>query len=318
MIYQPPFFLFNAHLETIFPALLRNVAIPTYVRERIDTPDDDFLDLDWLKQGSQQLVVISHGLEGNTERAYVKGMAKVFADAGYDVLAWNFRGCSGEMNRQLRFYHSGATDDLQHVLAHAQDQGYQKAILIGFSLGGNLTLKFLGEKQPPSFVHKAIVFSVPLHLHSSCSKISMPSNTVYAQRFLRSLKDKIRRKAATDSRLEVAGLDKIATLIAFDDRYTAPLHGFEHAADYYKKCSSLYFLEGINVPTLIVNAANDPFLSPACYPAEALKHHRYITFEQPNRGGHVGFAQFNKNGLYWSEERALRFAHTNDRELPSP
>ena len=143
--YTPPRFLFSPHLETIFPALVRRVTLKPYTRERITTPDNDFLDLDWLQQGSDKLIIISHGLEGNTQRAYVKGMAKAFHNRGYDVLAWNFRGCSDEMNRQLRFYHSGATDDLNTVVNHVADKkSYKNITLLGFSLGGNLTLKFLG------------------------------------------------------------------------------------------------------------------------------------------------------------------------------
>jgi len=117
--YSPPALLFNAHLETIYPSLLRSVRAPAYQRERISTLDDDFLDLDWLKQYSTKLVILSHGLEGNTSRAYIRGMAKAFFERGFDVLAWNYRGCSEEMNRQLHFYHSGATDDLEVVVRHA-------------------------------------------------------------------------------------------------------------------------------------------------------------------------------------------------------
>ena len=119
MNYTRPSVLFSRHLETIYPALLRTVDLE-YQRERVSTPDGDFLDLDWIKQGSEKLVVISHGLEGNSHRAYMKGMARVFSKNGFDVLAWNFRGCSDEMNRLLRFYHSGATEDLDCVVAHAQ------------------------------------------------------------------------------------------------------------------------------------------------------------------------------------------------------
>ena len=145
--YKRPSLLFSRHLETIYPALFRNVDL-NYQRERIATPDDDFLDLDWLKQGSKKLIIISHGLEGNSSRAYMKGMAKASSEKGFDVIAWNFRGCSDEMNKQLRFYHSGATDDLECVVAHAQRNGYTEIYLIGFSLGGNLTLKYLGERNP--------------------------------------------------------------------------------------------------------------------------------------------------------------------------
>jgi uncharacterized protein len=302
--YAPPPFLFNGHLETIYPALLRQVSAVPYQRERILTPDDDFLDLDWLKTGRERLVIISHGLEGNSHRPYVQGMARAFAHQGFDVLAWNYRGCSGMPNRQIRFYHSGATDDLHTIITHAVSHGYPKIYLIGFSLGGNLTLKYLGEKGKDTPVSKAVVFSVPLHLQSSCEKISELSNFLYAHRFLRSLKKKIKEKALMRSDLPLDPLPAIKTLLEFDDQYTAPLHGFANAHDYYEKSSSLYFLGQIAVPSLIVNAANDPFLSAACYP-DMNQWSQAVTFEKPVRGGHVGFARWS--GLYWSEERALGF-----------
>lgn len=306
--YKPPFFLFSPHLETIFPAIVRRVDIRPYVRERITTPDEDFLDLDWLKNGSDNLVIISHGLEGNSQRGYVKGMAKMFSDRQFDVLAWNYRGCSEEMNRKVRFYHSGATDDLGTVINHAADnKKYKSIFLVGFSLGGNITLKYLGESQPRAEVRKAVAISVPMDLRSSCEKISRRSNWIYANRFLKSLKSKIIRKSRVMEGIDITGIGKIRTLKDFDDRYTAPLHGFTDALDYYRKCSSVFFVGGIKTPTLIVNTRNDPFLSDECFPLEAVKSNPYITFETLTRGGHVGFTQFNKNGLYWSEQRALAF-----------
>ena len=305
--YKRPPFLFSAHLETIYPSLLRRIKEISYQRERIHTPDKDFLDLDWIRQGSPQLVIISHGLEGNSTRSYVKGMAQAMAEKGFDVLAWNFRGCSEEMNQQLRFYHSGATEDLECVVRHAIDVGYKELFLIGFSLGGNLTLKYLAERKPHSQLQRAIVFSVPMDLHTSCVKISKPGNWIYSNRFLKSLKEKIIRKSTKVSGLDLKGIENIKTLLEFDDRYTAPLHGFQNALDYYAKCSSLYLLDAITIPTLIVNAQNDPFLSEICYPVGQLKNHAVVKFENPRYGGHVGFAQFHKNGLYWSEERAISF-----------
>ncbi|MCU0420604.1 MAG: alpha/beta fold hydrolase [Cyclobacteriaceae bacterium] len=303
--YAPPALLFNGHLETIYPALLRKVAAPAYARERIATADDDFLDLDWIKNGQAQLVVISHGLEGDSHRPYVRGMASVFARHGFDVLAWNYRGCSGELNRQLRFYHSGAIDDLARVVDHARAHGYSKICLVGFSLGGNLTLKYLGE-TPHAPVHRAVAFSVPLHLHSSSLQIGQRANWLYEQRFLRNLKKKVRAKATTHPQLDTRPLKSINTLLEFDDVYTAPLHGFAHAIDYYERCSSLYVLKNIQTPTLIVNAWNDPFLSRQCYPSQA-DVGGHILFEVPARGGHVGFARFAGDGIYWSEARALAF-----------
>ena len=287
--------------------MLRRVDGVSYERERIQTPDDDFLDIDWLRQRAEKVVIISHGLEGNTSRAYVKGMAHAFFQQNMDVLTWNFRGCSGEVNRQLRFYHSGATDDLDCIVHHAIQKGYKEIFLIGFSLGGNVTLKYLGEKDAHTEISKAAVFSVPMDLHSSCLKISKRSNWIYSNRFLNSLKTKVITKSLTRPELDVKDIHKIKTLIEFDDRYTAPLHGFLNAVDYYRRCSSLHFVESIKTPTLIVNAQNDPFLSESCYPKAQLKAHPFVRFEEPGFGGHVGFAQFSKNGLYWSEERALSF-----------
>ncbi len=315
--YLPPFFLFNPHLETIFPALIRRVSIDAYIRERIATPDDDFLDLDWLRQGSDKVVIISHGLEGNSKRAYIKGMAKALHANGFDVVAWNFRGCSEEMNRQLRFYHSGATDDLHTVVTHVAEKNYASISFVGFSLGGNLTLKYLGEREPHKLVDKAVVFSAPLDLKTTCEKISLPSNRIYANRFLRSLKRKVLVKSRTHLELATDRLANIKTLIEFDDQYTAPLHGFDGAVDYYNKCSSINFLRDITTPTLIVNTLNDPILSRACFPSSVTEGHPFVKLQVLARGGHVGFTQFNKNGLYWSEERAVHFfaGHARNGEL---
>lgn len=307
--YRAPLFLFNAHLETIFPSLFRKVEGLSYQRERIKTPDDDFLDLDWLKNKSRKLVIISHGLEGNSHRAYVKGMARAFFQEGFDALCWNFRGCGEEMNQQLRFYHSGATDDLDLVVSHAIAQHYNEIYLIGFSLGGNLTLKYLGERGSDVYqeLKGSVTFSVPLDLHASSIQISKPSNWIYSRRFLDALKKKVIQKSKSRKEINILGIEKINKLIDFDDRYTALIHGFPNAIDYYQQCSAIRFLKEIKIPTLIVNAKNDPFLNASCYPDALLNGHPFVRFESPERGGHVGFTLFNQNGLYWSELRALNF-----------
>ncbi|MBS1952260.1 MAG: alpha/beta fold hydrolase [Bacteroidetes bacterium] len=304
-VYIRPFFLFNAHLETIYPALFRRVNAPVYQRERITTKDRDFLDLDWLKRGVEDVVIISHGLEGNSHRAYVTGMANAFFKQGMDVLAWNYRGCSGEMNYSLRFYHSGATDDLQEVIGHCLRLHYKKIYLVGFSLGGNLTLKYLGEREPPQEINRSVVFSVPLDLYTSSIKLAKPSNWIYSQRFLKSLKKKVIDKAKLMKGLDAQGIHFIKTLKEFDDRYTAPLHGFKNAMEYYEQCSAIRQIKNISIPTLIINAKNDPFLSKECFPEK--KINSTIRFEYPDQGGHVGFSSFNRNGLYWSEEQTLNF-----------
>lgn len=162
--YRPPLLLCNGHLETIWPAVLRRPPLPDYRRERIATPDDDFLDLDWVANGQERLVVLSHGLEGDSRRAYVTGMANAFSSSGWDVLAWNFRGCGGQINRQPCFTHNGSTGDLDAVVRHALAVGrYRTLVLVGFSMGGNLCLVYLGREAVlvPQQVKAAVVFSVP-------------------------------------------------------------------------------------------------------------------------------------------------------------
>lgn len=312
--YQAPYWLFNGHLQTIIPSQFRKVTGVSYQRERFATPDKDFLLLDWSVIQSDKLVIISHGLEGDSHRPYIKGMVRAFNRAGWDALAWNFRGCGGEINHTLRFYHSGATDDLDLVITHALGKkDYQNIVLVGFSLGGNLTLKYLGESSMHlrSAIKAGIVFSVPLDLHTCAQQISEPANFIYNRRFLRNLKLKVSKKVVNmPDDISTEHFEKIRTLKDFDDFYTAPLHGFKDAMDYYTSCSSLYYLKDICVPTLIVNAQNDPFLSNKCYPGEVLSSHEFVFLEAPSAGGHVGFmprgAQANDD--YWSEKRAVSFA----------
>ncbi|MDN3686548.1 YheT family hydrolase [Cyclobacterium jeungdonense] len=312
--YNPHQFLFNGHLQTLIPALFRKNIPLSFERERINTEDGDFLDLDWLRQGSSDLVIISHGLEGNSQRPYMSGMADNFFKTGYDVLNWNFRGCSGTENLKRSFYHSGATWDLEQVILHAQ-KNYQSIYLIGFSLGGNLTLKYLGEKEWPGHekIKKAVSISVPLDLDGSCRQIDHISNKIYAFNFLYSLKQKIRQKALKFPEILFGkSLRRINSLRKFDDVFTAPLHGFSQAADYYRQCSALQFLPGICKPTLVLNARNDPFLSASCYPKNREVNPEHLCLQYPKQGGHVGFSPRSKNERYWSEVRALEFIQSEN------
>ncbi|WP_425640139.1 YheT family hydrolase [Algoriphagus yeomjeoni] len=306
--YTRPKWLFSAHLETIYPSLFRKVLTPNPVKERILTSDSDFLDLDWYRQNKSKLVIISHGLEGNSTRAYMLGMVNTFLEKGYDVLTWNFRSCSDEMNKQVIFYHSGATYDLDLVVQHVYNS-YEEINLVGFSLGGNLTLKYLGEKgNSLPKIHRGVAISVPLHLGSSSRKISETENTLYSKRFLRSLKKKvIDKSAAHPGQIPVETLRNIKTLADFDDFFTGPLHGFADAEEYYEVNSSLYFLDQIKVPTLVLNALNDPFLSEKCFPTNLAKSLDQVHFEFPKHGGHVGFSPENSSKPYYSERRAVEF-----------
>jgi predicted alpha/beta-fold hydrolase len=309
--YVPPPFLANGHLQTLIPTLFRKVQGVRYQRERIVTSDDDFLDLDWAVNSSRRLAVIAHGLEGSSTRAYVLGMVKALGKKGWDAVVWNARGCSGEPNRVLRFTHSGATEDLDATLSHiAATRAYTEIALIGFSLGGNLTLKYVGERGPAlnPLIKKAVALSVPCDLQSGSTKLAKPANQIYMRHFLISLRRKIQAQMkALPGRIDDRGYRQIRSFKAFDDRYTAPLHGFADAEDYWRQCSCKSLLKDISVPTLLINARNDPFLTESCYPSEAAQDNSNFYLETPVSGGHLGFITFNQGGEYWSETRALQF-----------
>ncbi len=317
--YIPPFLFGNGHVQTIFPVLFRKVASVMYDRERISTHDNDFLDLDWSVKGYDRLAVISHGLEGNTHRAYVKGMVKAVNDGGWDAMAWNYRSCSGEPNRQLRSYHNGVTDDLSRVIEHAkQKRPYKEIALIGFSLGGNLTLLHLGRESPDPLVKKAVVFSVPCDLKKSAKVLAKPVNRLYMKRFLVMLHQKIKAKMKLmPGLIDDKGYETIKDFKTFDDRYTAPIHGFKNAEDYWEKCSSKPYLPHIKIPTLIINAKNDPFLPEACFPIKEARENKNLTLVMPESGGHVGFVSFNRQNLYWSEKQAIDFLNRDRIEILS-
>lgn len=309
--YRAPRFLSGGHLQTLFATLFRRVTGVRYQRERVELDDGDFLDLDWSRVGAGRLVVLCHGLEGDTSQPYIRGMAKAFNRIGWDALAWNYRGCSGEPNRTLRAYHSGATEDLEAVLLHAlKNKNYSKAALVGFSLGGNLILKYLGERgaKIDARIQKAVAFSVPCDLKASSAHLAKPANKIYMMAFLSRLKKKIRaKKKLFPGQIDDRGYFKLKTFKDFDDRYTATLHGFKDALDYWKQSSALGYLDAISIPTLMVNAQDDPFLPEECFPEAVARNHPYLYLETPPTGGHVGFVSFNEDGEYWSEKRAVEF-----------
>jgi predicted alpha/beta-fold hydrolase len=307
--YKAPYYLFNRHLETIVPSTLRKVILPPYQRERMVTPDDDFLDLDWIRNGAKDVVILSHGLEGSSDRPYIKGMAKAFLAQGWDVLAWNCRSCSGELNLGRRMYHHGATDDVEAVVNHVLAKyTYQRIAMVGFSMGGSLTLKYLGEggRELPKEIYRAAVFSVPCDLGSSSRSLSNWDNTIYRRRFMAKLYKKLQAKLVQlpDLPIDLTRFKQIKHFAEFDTCYTAPLHGFKDSDDFYAKASAGQFIPGIKVPTLLVNALNDPMLPLSCFPVEVARNHPYVYLEMPARGGHVGFWQ-GKNQPTWAEERAV-------------
>jgi uncharacterized protein len=313
--YSPPPLFKNAHIQTIYPPLFRKIRNVKYVRERMFTPDHDFIDLDWSRVGADRVAIVLHGLEGHSRRSYVLGMIRAFNMRNWDAVAFNFRGCSGQPNRLLRSYHCGATEDLHAVVSHVMNnQRYACISLVGFSVGGNLTLMYLGEKrfQVSPLIKSAAAVSVPCDLESSANKLAQRSNIFYMKRFLMMFHDKIREKMRMmPNAIDDANYHSIRTFKDFDERYTAPIHGFSSAKDYWSKCSCRQFLPGIDIPVLLISARDDPFLGKACYPAKEAKTSRHLFFEMPNHGGHVGFVDFRSSGEYWHEERIAAFITKN-------
>jgi predicted alpha/beta-fold hydrolase len=306
--FDPPAFLGNAHVQTILPVLLPRRLPVAFTRERLELADGDFVDLDWSRGSAARAAIISHGLEGCSENGYVRGVAAALCAAGWDVLAWNFRGCSGEPNRLPRFYHSGETGDLTAVIARAA-RDYGRLALVGFSLGGNVTLKYLGEAAPHPSVVAAAAISVPVDLAASARALDQrPGNRLYLRRFMKSLVAKVEAKATRfPEELDAAGVRAIRTFQEFDDRYTAPLHGFRDAADYWERSSARRYLDGIGVPTLLLSALDDPFLTPESFPFAEAERSGPLFLEAPAHGGHAGFLDLAHGLQRWSERRVVEF-----------
>ena len=245
-------------------------------------------------------------------------MAAYFHKRGWDVLAWNYRSCSGEMNRALRLYHHGVTDDLHTVISHGLSLNYEQAALSGFSMGGSTTLKYLGEKGDAldSRIVAAAVFSVPCNLWDSAVQLTLKGNRYYKNRFLKKLIKKVKHKAEIHpDQIDITGIDSITTFAEFDERYTAPLHGFKDAQDFYLTSTSDRFYHNIKIPTLIVNAKNDPMLGEKCYPYDLTKNHEFLYLEIPDHGGHVGFSLKRKKHS-WMELRAFEFISDHLKSTP--
>lgn len=313
--YRAPFWQWNGHVQSIYPSMFRKIHFQYDHRERLELADGDFVDLDWHQQNTthKKLVIITHGLEGDSGRHYVTGMAKKFVSIGWDALGWNCRSCSGEPNRLLRFYHHGDANDLRSVIQHAIDKyGYENIILVGFSMGGSLSLRSVGEfpDQVPAAVKKVIGVSVPCDLYASVQALSLPGNSIYVKRFLKKLGKKIKEKSIRyPDQISHEGYKQINNFIEFDNRYTAPLHGYKDAIDFYNRASVKPLLTQIKIPVLLIQALNDPFLSLDCMGYEAADSNSNILLETTLSGGHCGFMLANTDETY-PERRAIHFANS--------
>jgi predicted alpha/beta-fold hydrolase len=310
--YIPPFYLANGHFQTIVPHLVLSKKI-TYRRQRITLADSDFIDLDWL-DGGNNLLVLCHGLEGDSQSAYMTEMATLANSQGFTVLAWNYRGCSDTDNLSERMYHSGATSDLEEVLLAVKDLSpWQGIYLVGFSLGGNMLMKFIGEletgKRSPhlqiSTIKGIAALSAAFDVLGTSEVLGRPENFIYQNRFLITLKQKLRRKQKNNLlSLSTKTINSIESIWEFDELYTAPTNGFGSAAEYYQYACALPYLPLITIPCLIVSAYNDPILSEACFPSsESLPANVSVCYTA--EGGHVSY--WDRNRKFWALHQILGF-----------
>ncbi|WP_026913837.1 YheT family hydrolase [Christiangramia portivictoriae] len=307
--YHPSSIFKNADTSTIYAGKLRKVDL-SYTRERITLSDGDFIDLDWshCKGNSELLVILLHGLAGSANRPYMQGMARAFNDMDWDAVAMNFRGCSEEMNRYFQSYHAGASDDLAEVITHVLSlDKYHKIALVGFSLGGNLLMKYLGENRSrPEQILGAAGVSVPCDLAGSLGAINRTRNFIYSKRFEINLKQHLLKRAQKfPDHLDRRKIASCKSLRDIDELYTSRAHGYKNADDYYAQASAQNFLQNIEVPTLLISAKNDSFLSAGCYPVKLAENSEKINLDMPAFGGHVGFV--DKNNCYYHEKRIASF-----------
>ncbi len=311
----------NGHLQTLYPALLRRqLNVPGITRERLVTPDGDFLDLDHCGSGSGPLVILLHGLTGSSDSGYIKGLQLTFLQLGWRSVVMNFRGCSGQPNNKARCYHSGETEDIHFVYETLRQREPDTLfVAAGFSLGGNVLLKWLGEQGGRVSLSAAVAVSVPLVLNHCASKLDRGFSRLYRANLLGELKRYMRHKLAhleanghhaeADKIKRLGDCGNIRSFWQYDDVVVAGLHGFNDVHDYYQRSSSRQFLRHIKIPTLVIQADDDPFMTPAVLPApDELSPH--VNLEVTNGGGHVGFVAQQerfKPHYYWLEHRIPEF-----------
>lgn len=287
--YRPPAYLFNAHLQTLAPFFGVKLDNTLYQTEKLELEDGDFLELDWIRGGHNKLMILCHGLEGNSRSHYVQQIARYFGASGWDILAMHARSCGREMNRLPVLYHGGSTNDVDAVVTKYA-QKYNSVVLVGFSLGANMLINFAARHSTPLNLRAIAAFSAPCDLQRSEQKIDRLTNRVYARKFLLKLKNKVRKlEIHHPGVFDVAGLDRITSLQTFNANFTAPFFGFNSLDDFYSSGSCLDSLTKICIPTLVVNAQNDPFLSNTSSPKDFASTSDYIFLDMPKRGGHSAF-----------------------------
>ena len=296
-------FLNNPHLQTIAAAFFRPGARLDLVRKTIETPDGDFLDLDFYEANEcKKIAILVHGLEGSYQDNYITRTMKVLAAAGMNSVCMNLRSCSGRLNNKVYSYHSGKSEDLKTAI-DSVDLSYESLYLIGFSIGGNMTLKYLGEGDIDSRIKQAFSISAPVDLESSAQALAQKSTKIYMDNLLQNLKKKVFAKAKLfPGEISAENFNEVKNFYDFDGRYTAPLNGFSSAQDYWSKASSKPFLEEIQIPTSIITALDDPFLGPECF---VKPQNKMITTHYSDFGGHLAFMDFRKLPVKFLYEKII-------------
>lgn len=298
----------NSHFNTMYRPLFMKDKV-TYSRKRIETWDNDFIDLDFSTVKSDSLILLIHGLEGSSESKYMTSHVKHFNRIGFDSVCFNLRGCSGEDNLILPTYHSGKTEDLDFVVDFLlNNYKYKNIIIIGFSLGGNLTLKYLGEKgnSISSTLKAGFAVSVPIHIASAEKEMDKLKNKVYMEVFFKTMKNKVLEKAHKfpEYKLDKDKLFKATKFKHLEHLYTVPVFGFKNPEDYWEKASSKPYILKSKIPTFLINSLDDSFLSKECFPFEEAKKSDYFFFEPTKFGGHCGFmSSFKPKENTWLEKR---------------
>ena len=311
--YVAPRFFKNAYLQTAYSIYLRKVPEVPYFREKLITPDHDFLYLDWVTKDPKKLVILTHGITGSSHASYMRGMANIFLKENWSVLAWNMRGRGGQTsNWQKKNYHLGFTDDLRFIIDYAvYVRKFQEIVLVGFSMGGNISLKYLGEEYDRVLPHikACVAFSAPIDAVSCGDLIDRTPQRLASYHLLRDMVRSISSKASLLSPImDLNRFLKVKTWREFDEIYTAPVYGFDSVLEYRIKAGAKPLLPRIQIPTLLINAKDDPLLSPECCPDDkVMRNHPFLFCEFPDNGGHLGFVSFDKPGWIWSETRSLDF-----------
>lgn len=318
--FKSAWWLPEGHSQTLWRKFA-GAPVVNHERERVELSDGDFIDIDWLtaeeptQNSGQPLVFILHGLCGSSSSSYVLSLQALLIENGFNSVVMNFRGCSGELNRKAQAYHSGVSHDLEEVLRHAVSRGEPEAIsLVGYSLGANVLLKWLGEHHDYSKIDKAVAVSTPFTLGLCSQEMLTGLSRIYGRYFTKRLMgDFLHKRKEFESQdrgpeleqlLGLGDISRVSNIWEFDEMITAPLHGFENARDYYERCSSIKFLPEISTSTLLIQGYDDPLIPPDALPGVGVVSESTVMELSP-KGGHVGFVSAQNSN--WLESRILQF-----------